>query len=93
MSVHDLKIHPEYFELHIARQKEFELRKGDRDFQFGDTLRLMEFDPKTNQYSGRVALSRVTCVLSNIPGLIPGYVALGTFFLQMEVRPTAEAAA
>lgn len=84
MANHDLKIWPTYFDLVTHRAKEFELRKADRPFQAGDKLRLREWDPATGEYTGRVALSRVTSVLSDIPGLIPGYVALGVFFLQME---------
>ena len=88
--IHDIKIHPQYFELHIARQKEFELRRDDRPYAFGDTLRQLEFDPETETFSGRVAVSRVTCALRNIPGLQPGYVALGTFFLQLELLPSVD---
>lgn len=90
---HDLKCWTEYFDLHITRAKDFELRKADRDFKPGDTLRLLEYDPIKKTFSGRVALSRVTCVLSGLPGLVDGYVALGTFFQQMEVHPPTEAAA
>lgn len=84
MTTHSLKIWPEWFDLVIHRQKEFELRKADRPYQPGDRLRLMEFDPNTQTFTGRVALSRITCVLKDIPGLLPGYVALGVFFQHLE---------
>lgn len=84
MKTHDLKIWPEWFELTIHRAKEFELRKDDRDFQPEDIVRLTEFDPVTKSFTGRVAVCRITCVLRDIPGLMPGYVALGQFFLNME---------
>ena len=44
-TTHDLKTWPEYFHQILARKKTFELRLNDRDFQVGDTLRLIEFDP------------------------------------------------
>ncbi len=88
MNTHDLKIWPEYFDLVTHRSKEFELRRADRPFAPGDQLRLREYDPKTCSYTGRVALSRVTSVLSDLPGLQPGFVAMGVFFLQMETKHT-----
>lgn len=89
MTVHNLKIWPEWFNLVIHRAKEFELRKADRDFQPGDTLRLMEYLPDSKEFTGRVGLARITCVLRDMPGLLPGYVAMGVFFLQLETKHTA----
>ena len=91
MATHNLKIWPEWFNLVILRSKEFELRKADRDFQPGDTLRLMEYLPDAGAYTGRVALAKVSCVLTDIPGLMPGYAALGVFFQQLETKHTAPA--
>lgn len=89
MTTHDLKIWPEWFNLVIMRTKEFEIRKNDRPFQPGDTLRLKEYEPTTGTYTGRVGICRVTCVLSNMPGLLPGYVAMGAFFQHLETKHTA----
>ena len=38
------KILPEYFKAVHHRQKTFELRKDDSDYQVGDMLRLREWD-------------------------------------------------
>ena len=48
---HELKILPQYFEEVWNGNKTFELRKDDRDYKIGDTLRLLEFDYGT--YTGR----------------------------------------
>lgn len=90
MTVHDLKIWPDFFDLHICRQMEFQIRRDDRPFQFGDQLRLREFDPATGKYTGFVAISRVTSVNRRLPGLEPGFVALGAFFEKMERKQEAE---
>lgn len=42
---HLLKTWPEYFKEVVAGKKTFEVRKDDRNFQVGDTLELLEFDP------------------------------------------------
>ena len=45
MKKHILKIWPEYFKDVESGRKPFEVRKDDRNFQVGDILELMEFDP------------------------------------------------
>ena len=57
--VHELKTWPEYFSSIISGEKTFELRRNDRAFGVGDHLRLLEFDPQTQAYSGRSALVKV----------------------------------
>jgi len=50
MTVHDLKIYPEYWEDIATGKKTFEVRKNDRDYQVGDLLLLRKFDPAKNNY-------------------------------------------
>lgn len=83
-----VKTWPVWFDLTITRKKDFEIRKDDRDYQEGDILRQREFDPEKQEYSGRVAVSRITCALRNLPGLMPGYVLIGAFFVSMEADTT-----
>lgn len=61
--VHELKTWPEYFQSMLIGQKSFELRKNDRGFKIGQALKLLEFNDKTKEYTGRVLLRRITYVL------------------------------
>ena len=50
MTTHELKILPKWF-LDVARyQKNFEIRKADRDYKVGDVLLLREYD--RGRYTG-----------------------------------------
>ncbi|EDN8094799.1 DUF3850 domain-containing protein [Listeria monocytogenes] len=51
MTVHKLKILPEFFREKIALKKSFEIRNNDRNFEVGDTLVLQEFED--GNYTGR----------------------------------------
>ena len=57
------KIWPEYFELVSSGKKKFELRVADFEVGEGDTLLLEEWDPKTNEYTGRKIEKKVSFVL------------------------------
>lgn len=72
MSVtHDLKTWPVFYERLLDGSKTFEVRKDDRGYQTGDTLRLREYDPAgdhddcpdklctTKRYTGREMSFRV----------------------------------
>jgi len=52
MKIIELKTWPEYFDLLISGEKNFEVRKNDHDFKVGDKLILQEWDPKTEKYTG-----------------------------------------
>jgi len=58
--IHELKTWPDPFEAMCAGHKTHEIRKDDRHFGVGDTLHLLEWDPHTEQYSGRKLVMRVT---------------------------------
>lgn len=51
MTVHKLKILPEFFREKIILKKSFEIRNNDRNFEVGDTLVLQEFED--GNYTGR----------------------------------------
>ena len=63
MKIHVLKTWPEYFKEVESGNKNFELRLNDRDFQVGDRLDLMEYDPNSNTYSGNHLHKKVTYIL------------------------------
>ena len=62
----------------VLLNKTFELRKDDRNFEVGDTLRLMEYEPVLNQYTGRFARRKIIGILKDCPeyGLMKGYCIL-----------------
>ena len=63
MAIIKKKIWPEYFDLVSSGKKKFELRLADFEVGEGDTLLLEEWDPKTNQYTGRKIEKKVGFVL------------------------------
>jgi len=73
MKRHELKIWNAYFEAVAARKKKFEIRKNDRDFREGDHLILREWDPSTQQYTGRSAVAIVTFMLEGGDYLQAGF--------------------
>ena len=82
-TIHELKVWPEYFVAIWDGQKAFDLRKDDRGFQVRDRLRLREYVVKEDQYTGREIMAGVSFILSNFPGLMPGYVVLGLNYYTM----------
>lgn len=68
MTVHKLKTWPAYFGLLATREKTFEIRRNDRDYQTGDTIIAQEWDFNEQAYTGRELHYRV------------GFVATGALF-------------
>jgi hypothetical protein len=79
--VHILKIFPKFFDGIVCGEKNFEVRKEDRDFQVGDAIILMEFDPEVNggSYSQLFAGRLIVYKLSSdcCHGIQSGYCVLG----------------
>jgi len=74
---HELKTWNEYFEDVISGNKTFEIRKNDRGFRKEDTIVLKEWDPKTEQYTGREISKKVSYILDGGNfGLKKGFVAM-----------------
>ena len=57
------KTWPKYFELVLSGEKQFELRVNDFNVAKGDVLVLEEWDPATQQYTGRKISKTVSYVL------------------------------
>lgn len=60
MTVHDLKIYPEYFAEVIVGNKPFEIRKNDRNFKTGDLVVLHEYDPISRKLTGDKVKAEIT---------------------------------
>ncbi len=92
MTEHELKCWPEFFKEIVSRNKYHDLRKNDRPFQIGDILRLMEYDPVTETYTGRQHRVEITymtsgeypCALSEY-GLDPQYCILSIRSIEQHV--------
>lgn len=56
------KCWPEYFEKVLCGDKKFEVRLADFECKIGDILLLEEYDPKTQQYTGRHLSRRITFI-------------------------------
>lgn len=63
--IHELKIWPEHFEMVRTGLKPFEVRKNDRSFQVGDTLKLCEYVVSDREFTGRFLFRRITCIASS----------------------------
>ena len=73
---HELKTLPPYFWDVWNGNKTFELRKDDRDYKVGDTLRLLEFNYV--KYTGRECNRTIKYILRDCDkyGLKEGFVIL-----------------
>jgi ASC-1-like (ASCH) protein len=87
--IHELKTLTKYFHAVVSGNKNFELRKNDRDFKVGDILMLKEFnlqekyEPVEGEkayFSGKKVLRQITYIFKDITesmGLSKDYVILG----------------
>lgn len=73
--VHELKTHPCFFVDLVTNSKPFEIRKDDRGFKVGHKLRLREWDPNTEDYTGR-EVGRVIIYITAFKQE-PGWVVMG----------------
>lgn len=75
---HELKTWKPFFDAVISGDKTFEMRKDDRGFEVGDSLRLIEVDPDKNlEPTGRVAKYKITYILRGEQwGIVPDYAIL-----------------
>lgn len=83
MTTHDLKVWPSFFTALLDGSKTFEVRQDDRGYQVGDVLRLREYSPGPDEYTGREINRRVSYLLSGDEvmgyafGIKSGFVAMG----------------
>lgn len=77
--IHELKILPQYFKEVVNGNKNFEVRKNDRNFKKGDLLILQEFDGE--KYTGLEIEKEIAYVLDDSKYLQDEYVVLGMGFI------------
>ncbi|WLJ71072.1 hypothetical protein [Sphingomonas phage Kimi] len=75
---HELKVITRFWEDLEAGRKNFELRRNDRHYRVGDTLKLKEFN-HDHGFTGRTLLFDVTYMLlpEDIPGIQTGWCIMG----------------
>ena len=83
MTIHELKILPEYYKAQVEGKKNFEIRKNDRNYLIGDKLVLKEYDPKTDSFTGQSFVTEITFITDYQQK--EGYVVLGTKDLALDV--------
>lgn len=68
---HEVKILPKYFEQVQSGAKTFEYRKDDRGYKVGDIIKLREYQPESDTYTGNSLEAEITYILKggelNIP--------------------------
>lgn len=64
MKIQLLKCEHEFFLSIRDGQKNFEIRKNDRDYAVGDLLILREYDSRQDEYSGELELRLVSYMTS-----------------------------
>ena len=74
--IHTVKIKPKYYEAVLSGEKNFELRKNDRNYQVGDLIRLKEYN---EDFTGRDLVLKIKYILKDCPeyGLMDGFCIIG----------------
>lgn len=75
--IHELKIHPKFFNDVRLGKKTFEIRKNDRPFREGDFLALNEYDQVNKLYTGNSIIVYVDYILNDPDFCKDGYVVMG----------------
>lgn len=63
MSTHELKCWTGFFQDILEERKTFEVRRDDREYSTGDILKLREFEPNAQRYTGRECICYVSYLL------------------------------
>lgn len=72
---HEVKIAVSYYGDIVSGKKKFELRKNDRGYKVGDSLKMLEF--KDGKHTGRTIDADIIYMLEDYTGLEEGYCILG----------------
>lgn len=76
--MHELKTWIQYFTEVWNKNKPFEVRKNDRNYEVGDTLKLLEYDHENNIFTGRYIFASISYILhGGAFGVESGFCVLG----------------
>ena len=75
--IHALKIESNYFVNMVYGNKNFEVRKNDRDFRVDDYLALNEMSATKEEYTGRSILVKVTSIVDDERFCKEGFIIMG----------------
>lgn len=88
VTTHELKCWPQFFSAIADGRKRHDLRRShDRDFAVGDQLRLREFDPDADLYTGRVQTVEITYITSHALPCALSADALHSDFCILSIAP------
>lgn len=88
--VHELKCWPQLFEAIKEDRKRHDLRRADdREFRVGDLLKLREFDPQSERYTGREQTVRITYITSTEHPCALSESAIDPNFCILSISPLA----
>ncbi len=84
---HRIKTHPDPYLMVVLGKKTYEFRRNDRDYQVGDVLKLVLYNPRTEKEMGPFIIVRVVHVTRGPDYGVPeGFAVLGirrTFLSRM----------
>lgn len=66
MMHHEVKSWVHLFKPILDGRKTYDLRKNDRNYRVGDTVRLMEYDPEAGRFTGMGCLVEVTYITNDV---------------------------
>ncbi len=88
MKEHELKCWHGFYDEIVRGRKSFEIRKDDRGFNEGDILKLREWHPIGQVYSGQEAKARIDYIVKSGFGLRDGYACMAITLLRGSEKRT-----
>jgi Domain of unknown function (DUF3850) len=90
VSTHELKCWPAFYQAILDGRKTHDLRRcDDRSFRIHDLLKLREFDPETERYTGREQTAEITYITSADVPCALSEKALDSAFCILSIRRIA----